>query len=135
MEKFTIIDHTADIGVIAYGEDLKEAFANIASGMFSLIADMEKIKPEIEEKISLTSFDLESLLIKFLNELLYIFETKKLVFKEIFINSLTENSLSAVCRGNVAQESIVLREIKSATYHLLKIEKNKCYKIQVFFDL
>jgi SHS2 domain-containing protein len=135
MKKFEIINHTADIGIVAYGEDLKEVFANIAYGMSSLITDLEKIEEKIEEKISLTSSDLEELLIGFLNELLYIFEIKKLIFKNFFIDSISENFLKVICKGNFVKENAIFREIKSATYHLLKIEKNKYYRIQVFFDL
>lgn len=135
MDKFSIIDHTADIGIIAYGESLEELFTNAAYGMLTLITDLEKIEPKIEEEISLTSFDLETLLVKFLNELLYIFEVKKIVFKEFLINSISEHNLRAQCKGDIVEDSVIFREIKAATYHLLKIKHNKCYKIQVFFDL
>ena len=43
MPKFEVIDHTADIGIIAYGGDLEEAFANLAYGMFSLIAELDGV--------------------------------------------------------------------------------------------
>lgn len=135
MEKFSIIDHTADIGITAYGKSLEELFTNTAYGMFTLITDLKKIEPKIEEEISLTSFDLETLLVEFLNELLYIFEVKKIVFKEFLINSISENNLRAKCKGDIVEDSVIFREIKAATYHLLEIEQDKCYKTQVFFDL
>ncbi|MCJ7808130.1 MAG: archease, partial [Dehalococcoidia bacterium] len=40
-KRFEIIDHTADVGIAAYGEDLKEAFANAAYALFSMMLDLE----------------------------------------------------------------------------------------------
>jgi SHS2 domain-containing protein len=48
--RFKVIDHTADVGIIAYGKDLKEAFANAAYGMFSQIADLRGVKERWNER-------------------------------------------------------------------------------------
>ena len=56
MKRFELIEHTADIGLIAYGETLAEAFANAAYGMFSIIAELDAVREtesrnvEIEER-------------------------------------------------------------------------------------
>ena len=45
MEKeFEILNHTADVGIIAYGADMKEAFANAAKGLFSLITELDDVE-------------------------------------------------------------------------------------------
>ncbi|PIU56057.1 MAG: protein archease, partial [Chloroflexi bacterium CG07_land_8_20_14_0_80_51_10] len=36
MQNFEIIDHTADVGIVAYGDSVEEVFINAAYGMFSL---------------------------------------------------------------------------------------------------
>ena len=43
-KKFEVLNHTADIGIIAYGSSMKEAFANAATGMFSLITELDEIR-------------------------------------------------------------------------------------------
>ena len=43
MRKFKLIEHTADIGLTAYGKTLAEAFANAAYGMFSIITGISRI--------------------------------------------------------------------------------------------
>ncbi|HLE82316.1 MAG TPA: archease, partial [Dehalococcoidia bacterium] len=34
------MEHTADIGIVAHGKGLEEAFASAATGLFSLITDL-----------------------------------------------------------------------------------------------
>lgn len=137
MKKFELIDHTADLGIIAYGENIKEAFSNVAYAMFSQIIDLEKIKLNEEKQIEIEAEDLESLLVTFLNELLYHCELEKIVFKEFKITHLGDNYLKARCFGEKIdiKKSNIEKEIKSATYHLLKIEHNDIWKVQVLFDV
>jgi SHS2 domain-containing protein len=49
MKRFQFFEHTADIGLIAYGHSLAEAFANAAYGLFSIIAELKTVK-EIESR-------------------------------------------------------------------------------------
>ncbi len=49
MKRFQFIEHTADIGLMAYGRTLAEAFANAAYGMFSIITELRAVK-EIESR-------------------------------------------------------------------------------------
>jgi len=49
VNRFRLIEHTADIGLIAHGDSLPEAFANAAYGMFSIITDLDDVG-EIESR-------------------------------------------------------------------------------------
>lgn len=44
MRRFKLIEHTADIGLVAYGQTLAEAYANAAYGMFSIIAELDNVR-------------------------------------------------------------------------------------------
>ena len=44
--KFSIIDHEADIGLEIYGKSMEELFANAVDGLFSLIVEAKDITPE-----------------------------------------------------------------------------------------
>ena len=135
---FEIIDHTADIGVIAYGADLKQVFANAAFGLFSLMADLDDIKENTQREIELSSEDEDFLLVEWLNELIYIFDVEHVIFKRFEIDDLTSNKIKARCFGEeIKQEQHKLkREIKAATYYMLRITKdNGGYKVQVIFDV
>ena len=73
MKKYTLIDHTADIGIKAYGKSLSEAFENAAKGMFDIITDNSDIDSVGQYDIELSADDLEQLLVDFLSDLLYFF--------------------------------------------------------------
>ena len=68
MEKdFEIVGHTADIGITAYGADIRQAFANAARALFSLITELDDVEEILHRDIELTAPDKESLLVKWLN--------------------------------------------------------------------
>ena len=43
-KEFEIIEHTADVGIRAYGANMQEAFANAAKGLFSLIIELDDVE-------------------------------------------------------------------------------------------
>ena len=63
MAKFELIDHTADVGVAAYGDSLEELFENAAMGMFSVIADAEKVSAAETRTVEVMAEGRESLLV------------------------------------------------------------------------
>ncbi len=136
-KKFEILDHTADTGIIAYGDDLKEAFENAALGMFSLITDLTEIENDQTRKIDINSPDRDGLLVSWLNELIYLFDVENIIFSKFDIIHLDENALSAIGYGekvDLSRHEIRIG-IKAATYHMLKIDKNDLFRVQVIFDI
>ena len=79
-KKFEILEHTADAGVIAYGTDLGQAFANAAQGLFSLITDLDDVDEVLRRDIDLAAADREGLLVAWLNELIYIYLSLLVLF-------------------------------------------------------
>lgn len=139
MEKpFEIIDHTADIGIIAYGANIKQLFSNASLGLFSLITEVDSIKENIQREVSLSSQDRENLLVELLNELLYIFDMERIVFKRFEFDKLSGSELKVSCFGdkiNLSKQKIK-REVKAVTYHMLVINKvDNGYKAQIIFDI
>ena len=138
MEKeFEILNHTADVGIIAYGNDTSEAFANAAKGLFSLITELDDVA-EIEYRdIELTAPDQESLLVGWLNELIYLFDAEQMLFKRFDIAQLSQTHLKARSYGHKVDSSKhkLKMGVKAATYHMLKIEKTNGSKVQVLFDI
>lgn len=137
---FEIMEHTADVGIVGYGEDLKEVFKNTAIGMFSLIADLDTISNTIKAEVEVEAEDVEGLMVAWLNELIYLFEIKGAIFKEFDILRLGEGKLKALACGEKIDplKHKINAEIKAATYHLLKIEKQtdkRRFRSQVLFDV
>ena len=54
---FEILDHTADVGIIAYGADLRQAFANAARALFSLITELDDVAEVVHRDMELTASD------------------------------------------------------------------------------
>ena len=138
VKPFEIIDHTADIGIVVHGADIKQVFANAALGLFNLMADLDNLKEDTKREIKLSAEDVEVLLIEWLNELIYISEVEHIIFKKFEIDELSNTNLKATCFGEKIKpgQHRLKREIKAATYHMLRINKeNGSYKVQIIFDI
>jgi SHS2 domain-containing protein len=134
---FEILDHTADVGIIAYGADMKQAFANAARGLFSLITELDDVEEVLHRDAELTATDEESLLVEWLNELIYQFDTEGLIFKRFDITRLDNTRLKARGYGEKVDKAKhrLKTGVKAATYHMLKVEKNDGFRVQVLFDI
>jgi len=138
MKPFEPIDHPSDVGIIAYGKTLSELFKNTALGMFSLMTDTKKVKAEETFDVETKSDDLESLLIDWLNELLFLEDTKHVLFADFKIKSVSDKELKAKALGekiNLSRHKIS-RPIKAATYNQLKVwQEGELWKARVVFDV
>lgn len=138
MGRYELLDHTADIGIIVFGRDLPEAFSTAAFAMFDILTNIEEIKEIGKFDIQVSASNIEELLVIWLDELLYRYETERLIFRRFAINSINDRNLSATVFGekvNPARHEI-RTEIKNVTYHQLKVEKiDDGWKAQVIFDV
>jgi SHS2 domain-containing protein len=136
MEKFKLIEHTADTGLVARGEDLAEAFVNAAYGMFSIMAELEGVRETESRRVEITGDDLEGLLFEWLNYLVYLFDAEMLIFKRFDVLEFDEHRLVATCYGEKYDPSRhhLKTGVKSATYHLLTVDSQK-HQVQVIFDI
>jgi len=136
-KQFEVINHTADIGIVAYGSDLSTLFHNAAAGMLSLMLKSVGRVHEVTRTVNLEAEDNETLLIAWLNELLYIIYTEKLVLHGFDI-VVDRGRVTAQCAGQRLKQGgpAITREIKAATYHNLKIDyKEGMYSARIIFDI
>lgn len=136
-KRFEVINHTADIGIAAYGSDLKGAFANAAYGLFSLMVDLKSVGDRLSRQVEVEADNREDLLVAWLNELLYIFEVESILFKRFMVDELSETRLRSRCYGEEIDPSRheIRMGVKAVTYHMLKIEPDDGYRVQVLFDI
>ncbi len=135
---FEVIDHTGDSGITAYGADMKQVFTNSARGLFSLITEIDTVAVKEQRDIEVIASDREALLVNWLNELIYLIDTKRVLFKKFDIISLTDTMLKATVYGEKINRKRhhLKREVKAATYHMLKIEQTENgWEAQVIFDI
>ena len=139
MEKrYEQFSHTADIGVRVFGETLKELFENAAFAMFDILADLEGLKGEIAQDFELTAPNHEELLIAWLDELLYHFYAKNIIFYKFEATELSADVLRAKAFGRSISENRnrLKTEIKAATYYNLKIiKRDDYYEVDIIFDV
>lgn len=136
MRRFQLIEHTADTGLIAYGKDLAEAFANAAYGLFSIISEIKKVREVESRRVTVNAEDAERLLFDWLNHLIYIFDVENLLFKRFDITEFSECSLKAICWGEkyMPYRHQLKTGVKSAIYHMLEVDGAK-QRVQVIFDV
>jgi len=136
MKRFELIEHTADMGLAAYGKDLAEAFANAAYGMFSIIAELDNVREIESRRIEIKEDDGESVLFEWLNTLLYYFDVETLIFKRFNIIEFGEGNLKAECYGEKYDPNRhhLKTGIKSATYYMLEVDRER-NRVQVIFDV
>lgn len=135
---FRFIDHTADVGVVVYGKSLTELFQNAAQSFFSVLIELKNIHEEESRSFSLDAPGLEELLVSWLNEFLYLFETQGLLFSRFEIKNLGKEHLEATAWGEkyTAEKHPIKRIIKAVTFHQLTItEKNGCWQTRIIYDL
>ena len=138
MKRYEQFPHTADIGVRVYGSSLAELFENAAFAMFDVIADLEGMKGDTVESFSLEAQNYEELLVAWLDELLYNFYTKSLIFFKFEVKELGEHRIKARAFGRPigANRNRLKTEIKAATYSDLKIKKtDEGYEVEIIFDV
>jgi SHS2 domain-containing protein len=138
MRKFKFIDHTADIGIQVYGESLSLLFQHAAEGLFQIITDPGRIRERESREISVKAHGLEELLVNWLNELLYLFETSGCLFRRFEIRDLGDYFIEAVAFGEIFDEGYhpILRTIKATTHHQLHVTRGKAgWEARIIFDL
>ena len=136
MKSYELIEHTADVGVKAYGKTLAEAFEHAAKGMFDIITDESIIDPVGQYDISLEAPDLEQLLVDWLSQLLFLNGAQNLVFGKFEV-TVTGNRLSAQVFGEKydTKKHKMGVEIKAVTYHMLQVSEKDPIFVQVLFDI
>lgn len=136
-KRFEVIDHTADIGIAAYGSDLKQAFGNAAYGLFSLMVDLKGVGDDLCRQVEVEAENKEDLLVAWLNELIYLFEVEGILFKRFVVDELTETKLRSRCYGEGVdpRRHEIKMGVKATTYHMLKVEEDNGFRVQVLFDI
>ena len=125
---FELFEHTADIGVRGIGETVEESFEECAKAMTSIMVDLETIELTKTIAVEISSNDLNSLLIDWLNEILAQMDVESMVFSGFKVK-IKDNSLTAELKGEDLNQSKhnTKTEVKAATFHesFVKQEDNK----------
>lgn len=130
----------ADIAYEAYGKDLNELFENAALAVFELSADLETVDAVEKIEFELEDEKIDNLLYDFLSEILFLKDSKYMVFKKVKvdINEGKKNKLKAVLEGDTinSQKQKLENDIKAVTMHMFEVKKEKDkWKATVVVDI
>ncbi len=135
---FEILEHTADVGIVAHGGSLAELFANAAAGMFAIMAELEGVRQTEERRIEVEARDREGLMVRWLTELLYYLDAEELLLSRFVVDEVSDTNLRARAFG----ERIDPRRhrlhfgVKAVTRHMLEVaEEDGGYRAQLLFDI
>jgi len=137
MKKFIFLEHTADIKFQAFGKDLGEVFENSALAIANIMYK-GKVKGKKKLKIKGKGKDPENLLYNFLEEFLFLFDSKNFLLSDVKSIKINEKNLTAEAEvvGDDSKNYSGLDHIKAITYNemFVKKDKNK-YTAQVVVDV
>jgi SHS2 domain-containing protein len=121
--RLTNFDHTADKGIVVQADGLADLYAGAAVGMFAGMYALEGLTPTLTREISVQAADRESLLVAWLQELIFWFEVEDEVYPEAIVRCVTETSLTATVHGCKLGPEIVQigAAVKAVTYHGLSL--------------
>ena len=135
---FIVLDHTADLGIMVHGSDIKNLFERAAHSMIQLMVNGIPAGKTKRANISLDGEDLAELMVLWLGEILYLFQGEKRVVTGIGIGSISPSHLDATLETVAFDPDLheILYEIKAVTYHQIEVtQKHNCWETRVTFDL
>lgn len=139
-KRYKYLKHTADAKFQAFGSTLEGVFTNAALATAALMWDWEKIQEKKTYIVKITGRDLEQLLFKFLEEILFLLDSQMFLLhsvERIHIKSNGGNyELIATFTGDDAIPGYeIYGDVKAITYNEMRIEKNDHYLVQVVVDM
>ncbi|MDG3005589.1 archease [Paludisphaera mucosa] len=127
MGRVEVFDHTADLGLRIWADDLSDLFRTAAEGLFDVVtADRSTIEPREEEAVALASDSPEHLLLDWLNELIFRVETRHALYARFDVAVAADGrSLTGVIAGEPIDPDRheLDHEVKAATYHGLVVRR------------
>lgn len=119
--------HTADTGLRVEAADLNTLFADAAQALFSLIvSNLTDVKTRTREHFQIAGREVDYLLVDWLSELLFVFESRHMLFREFDV-SIGPDGLEATAVGESIDERRhrLDHEVKAITYHGLQVKQKQ----------
>ena len=132
---YEILPHTADIGLEARASSLPELLSEAVRGLAAIILDAEPPASDRTERIEIDANDLEDLVVQFLNECLYRYESSG----ELAVAATLKSVTPVRAEGEIA---VILDPdaggpmVKAVTYHGLIVNRGaNGWRTRVYLDV
>ena len=136
--RFSLLDHTADLGMQVHGADLVNLFEEAARSIIYIMMRAPTAEKTDAMKLQVDGQDLPDLMVRWLGEILYLLQGEKKVVTHVKIDSLSPVHLVATLKTVPFDPNRheILCEIKAVTYHQIDVaRKNDQWEDRVIFDL
>ena len=135
--KYKFIDEiTSDVMYDAFGDTLKDVFANSAEALFSVICDIRKVAPKVERKIEVSAESVDDLMINWLQALIASVDIEEMFYSKFTITEIDDKHLVAFVYGEEASAGKGKTVVKAVTYHQYEFKKTKKgYECRVSLDV
>jgi SHS2 domain-containing protein len=120
--QYRFIDHTADIAFEAYGKNLEELFENCAYAFYEAFVDTSKLKDGEKKVFEVEAEDEDLMLYRFLNELLFLFETQFFAGKKIMVRIEGNRTFAEIEGGRFDRDAVKVAP-KAITMHKFGIRR------------
>jgi len=127
MGTYEFFEHTADVGIRAHGATLEALFVCMVQGLIELIAEDSVLKPQQARSLQLSADEAESLLLTWMQEVLFWFSTERFLPVTFELDEVTQTSLRGTVRGDIFDPArhVQGREVKAITRHLLQVRQER----------
>ena len=135
---FRIIEHPSDLGIEAEASTIEEAFALAAEGLMSVIVDLPTVTPRESRRIRLPGSDDERLLVRWLGEVLHLYDGTGFVPARFAVTGVSEEGLTAEVTGEPLDPSRhrLKLDVKAVTYHGIAVRRSAAgNSVRVYLDI
>jgi SHS2 domain-containing protein len=140
MGRCETFEHTADLGLRIFAADLADLFRTAAEGLVDVIvANRGEVQVVETHSVSLNADSTEDLLIEWLNELIFLSETRRRLYSRFDV-AVDEagRQLDATIGGEPIDRArhVLDHEVKAATRHGLNLRReNEGWVAEVVIDI
>jgi protein archease len=136
MRDFEVLEHTADVGIRAWGASLEETFEAATEGLASILGGWRPGRGDVRE-VTIEPGDVGAQLVDWLSEVIYLQESQDSVITGVSVERVSEDgtrgTVTLAPRGDEVLEGTA---VKAITYHQLRVEETpKGWVAEVYVDV
>lgn len=135
---YTILDHTADMGIRVTGPTIAALFRHAALALMEIMLDRRPPGEGSSVRLVMSGEDLPDLLVRWLGEILYLLEGEGKVVMDMDIHDVGSTRIDATLQTVPFDAHLheITTEVKAVTYHQAHVGPcEEGWEATVVFDL
>lgn len=133
---YEIVEHTADVGIVAHAPTLEGLFEQTTYGLLEIMDAFHPGPRSRSVEINLQSSDVEALLVDWLNEIVFIQESNDATFTSVEVTGVRDDRIAGELFWADNAKQPAGTAVKAATYHQLSVRKEgESWTARVYVDV